>query len=123
MLFEYIFLTAALVFLAWIISAKLIETSVGKVIATTIITAVCSLGLWTCIEVGTDYSKARQFNARKQAIEITLQSDYLTDEMKIAYAKEISEFNQDLLKYQSKVGCWWNIPFLNQQCLEIEPIK
>jgi hypothetical protein len=123
MLFVYIIITILIVFFAWIITAQIIETSVGNIIATMIITGFCYLGTCVGLEIGSDYAMARQFNARKQVIELTLQSDYITDEMKIAYAQKIVDFNQDLLKHQSKIKIWWNLPCLNQRCLEIEPIK
>ena len=70
-----------------------------------------------------DIGTAEELKAEKQAIELTLDNKKLTEEMKFAYAQQVSEFNRELLETQANCRLWWNFPFLNQRVLEIEPIK
>ena len=70
-----------------------------------------------------DIGTAEELKAEKQAIELTLDNENLTEEMKFAYAQQVSEFNRKLLETQADCRLWWNFPFLNQRVLEVEPIK
>ena len=92
-------------------------------IISAVLSAVAVFFIACEIESASSKVTAREYQARKQAIELVINSDNYSDEMKIAYAHKISEFNEELLQDQAYATCWWNLPFLHSTILEITPIE
>lgn len=89
----------------------------------TVIAGIITITLFFSGAYLADIGTAEELKAEKQAIELTLDNENLTEEMKFAYAQQVSEFNRKLLETQADCRLWWNFPFLNQRVLEVEPIK